>query len=83
MTHARNHRAIVFTHDLDFGSLLAQTNEAGPSVIQIRTPSPLIETIGPLVISTLQQCVAELAAGALLIIELERQRLRLLPLNIN
>jgi predicted nuclease of predicted toxin-antitoxin system len=28
---------LVFTHDLDFGAILASTNASGPSVIQVRT----------------------------------------------
>lgn len=34
---ARINNAIIFTHDLDFGSLLALTNAESPSVFQIRT----------------------------------------------
>jgi len=34
---ARDHNHIVFTHDLDFGEILAATNARGPSVIQVRT----------------------------------------------
>ena len=33
MAWARQHQQVVFTHDLDFGTLLALTRAAGPSVI--------------------------------------------------
>ena len=34
--YAREHGYVVFTHDLDFGTLLALTRAAGPSVLQVR-----------------------------------------------
>lgn len=37
MDWARGRGYIVFTHDLDFGSILASTGATGPSVIQVRT----------------------------------------------
>ena len=37
MAWAREHRHVVFTHDLDFGTLLALTRASGPSVVQVRT----------------------------------------------
>ena len=37
MAWARQERRVVFTHDLDFGTILALTQEAGPSVLQVRT----------------------------------------------
>lgn len=37
MLWARNRNCVVFTHDLDFEVLLSMTQEAGPSVIQVRT----------------------------------------------
>lgn len=37
MAWARQDRYVVFTHDLDFGALLAVTGVDGPSVVQIRT----------------------------------------------
>lgn len=36
MRHARDNRYVVFTHDLDFGTLLALTRALGPSVLQVR-----------------------------------------------
>ncbi len=36
MSWARSNGYVVFTHDLDFGSVLAATRAQGPSVIQVR-----------------------------------------------
>jgi predicted nuclease of predicted toxin-antitoxin system len=38
MGYARDHGYVVFTHDLDFGTLLALTRARGPSVVQVRGP---------------------------------------------
>lgn len=37
MEWAKDEGFIVFTHDLDFGALLASTHSKRPSVIQVRT----------------------------------------------
>src|SRR5947209_12773466 len=66
----------VFTHDLDFGTALALTRAQGPSVIQVRCQNPLPEAIGPLVLATLQRYDAELSAGALIVVEPARSRVR-------
>jgi hypothetical protein len=39
MQYGREHGYVVFTHDLDFGALLALTRARGPSVLQVRTQS--------------------------------------------
>ena len=36
MDRASANRHVVFTHDLDFGTALALTHAAGPSVLQVR-----------------------------------------------
>jgi predicted nuclease of predicted toxin-antitoxin system len=36
MRFAQDHDWVVFTHDLDFGALLAHTRAGKPSVFQIR-----------------------------------------------
>lgn len=41
MEWARTHQYVVFTHDLDFGMLLALTHADGPSVIQVRVQDVL------------------------------------------
>ena len=71
---------IVFTHDLDFGAMLALTHAAGPSVLQVRGQHILPEDIGPIVVAALRQHDTALAAGALVVVELRKSRVRVLPL---
>jgi predicted nuclease of predicted toxin-antitoxin system len=71
---------VVFTHDLDFGTMLALTHAAGPSVLQVRGQSVLAEDIGPVVVAALRQHEAALEAGALVVVELRKCRVRVLPL---
>src|SRR5262245_20029222 len=47
MDWARANGHLVFTHDLDFGTLLAVTKADGPSVIQVRTQDIMPATLGP------------------------------------
>ena len=42
---------VVFTHDLDFGTLLALTHAGGPSVIQVRGQDILPDHMGSLVVA--------------------------------
>jgi predicted nuclease of predicted toxin-antitoxin system len=71
---------VVFTHDLDFGTMLALTHAAGPSVLQVRGQHVLPEDAGPVVIAALRQHDAALATGALVVVEASRSRVRVLPL---
>lgn len=59
---------IVFTNDLDFGTLLAATQANSPSVIQVRTQDVLPTAIAELVISALCQFQTQLETGALITI---------------
>jgi len=80
MSFARAHEYIVFTHDLDFGHLLAATNARGPSVIQVRTQDPTPAAVGQLVLSALADLQKQLERGALVTIEPSSLRSRVLPL---
>ena len=71
---------VVFTHDLDFGTMLALTHATGPSVLQVRSQNVLPEDIGPLVLAALRQHDAALAAGALVVVDEKKSRVRVLPL---
>lgn len=81
MSYAKERGAIVLTADLDFGELLAVSGDTGPSVLTIRMGDLRPETIGDRVAQTLTLCEQELTAGALVVIDPERRRLRLLPLR--
>jgi len=80
MQFARDNDLVVVTHDLDFGDILAATGGAKPSVVQIRASDLAVERIGAQVIGALALCAEELAAGALVTIDVLRTRIRLLPL---
>lgn len=79
MAWAAQNGCVVFTHDLDFGTILALTHATGPSVLQVRGQNTLPEHLGPIVIAALQQHEAALAAGAIVVVEELRSRVRVLP----
>ena len=83
MAYAAEHGFVVFTNDLDFGHLLALTNAALPSVIQVRVGNLRPSEIGHRVLDALLQLREELVQGALVTIDPERVRVRVLPLNRN
>jgi predicted nuclease of predicted toxin-antitoxin system len=80
MAWALANQHVVFTHDLDFGTALALTHAAGPSVFQIRGQDVLPSRMGSLVIAALRQHESDLAAGALVVIDASKCRVRVLPL---
>lgn len=80
MEWARENNHIVFTHDLDFGTALALTKSEKPSVIQVRTQNVSIPYLSKMVISTIEQYADLLKKGALLVIDEDKKRIRILPL---
>jgi predicted nuclease of predicted toxin-antitoxin system len=79
MAWAAEHEFVVFTHDLDFGVLLALTSARAPSVVQVRTAAPVPEVVGRDVVRVLRLREDVLRAGALLTIEHAKARVRTLP----
>jgi predicted nuclease of predicted toxin-antitoxin system len=79
MAWALANQHVVFTHDLDFGTALALSHAAGPSVLQIRGQDVLPDHMGFVVIAALRQHESDLAAGALIVIDAKRFRVRVLP----
>ena len=65
MAWARQQSRVVFTHDLDFGTILALTRETGPSVIQVRTQDVTAAAIGAMVLDVLRRFQSQLEQGAL------------------
>jgi predicted nuclease of predicted toxin-antitoxin system len=80
MAYAREREWIVFTHDLDFGNILAVTHALGPSVIQVRTQDPVPEVVGELVLAAIHEHRVLLERGALVTIEPDKLRARVLPI---
>jgi predicted nuclease of predicted toxin-antitoxin system len=71
---------VVLTSDLDFGAILAATQERQPSVVQIRSDLLTPKAIGVAVLTAIQQAHQEILDGALLSIDAARSRVRILPL---
>jgi predicted nuclease of predicted toxin-antitoxin system len=80
MAWAREHQCVVYTHDLDFGALLALTHAGGPSVIQVRAQDVLPEHLADTVVGVVRRCQDVLDTGALVIVDEHQCRVRILPL---
>jgi len=80
MAFAADNGYVVFTHDLDFGMLLAAQKANGPSVIQVRSQDVLPSAIGEAVLRAIRAAQPHLEKGALVTVDAIRQRMRLLPL---
>jgi predicted nuclease of predicted toxin-antitoxin system len=81
MSWAKDNGFIVFTHDLDFGAILASTNADGPSVIQVRTQDVSPQHLSAIVLKTLKQYSQQLERGALIAVDEIKSRVRILPVN--
>jgi len=80
MEFARANGFVVFTHDLDFGTLLALTHAAGPSVIQIRAQDIMPSVLADRLVSILKQHQDALVSGALITVDEAKARVRVLPI---
>lgn len=81
MAYAADHDMIVFTHDLDFSAILASSGDNKPSVVQVRGDDISPETLSAILASALREAREDLDRGALLTIDTQRSRLRILPLR--
>lgn len=81
MEWAKSNGYIVFTHDLDFGSILAATQADAPSVIQVRVQDTFPDVLVNTVVAALKQFEPQLLAGALVTIDKNKSRVRILPIG--
>jgi predicted nuclease of predicted toxin-antitoxin system len=79
--YAQTNDYVIFTHDLNFGAILAATQTQSPSVLQVRTQNTFPEHLEPLVISALSHFQQQLVAGALITIDERTKRVRMLPIR--
>ena len=80
MEWARVNGCVLFTHDLDFGTLLATTRASGPSVIQVRTQDTMPRSLSVRLVQLLQLYETTLESGALITVDEIRSRVRILPI---
>jgi len=81
MEWAAANEHVVFTHDLDFGTLLAATHSHKPSVIQVRTEDVIPTRLDRTILAVLREHNASLKAGAIVVVDEWRSRVRILPLH--
>ena len=81
MQYGRDHGYVVFTHDFDYGALLALTRDRGPSVLQVRTHDVLPLASLDLVIKVLTAHTSLFEAFALVTLDERNLRVRVLPLR--
>ena len=79
MQWAIANRFAVFTHDLDFGTMLILSGADGPSVLQVRCLNVLSEAICTLVLSLLKTYGAVIEKGALVVADEESKMPHALP----
>jgi predicted nuclease of predicted toxin-antitoxin system len=84
MKWANERGFVVLTNDLDFGKLLAFSRATHPSIIQFRAQDIRPSALGKLALRALDEHRARLEGtqgeGALITVEAERFRTRILPL---
>jgi predicted nuclease of predicted toxin-antitoxin system len=81
MHWAAQREYIVLTADLDFAAILAATERRRPSVILVRSDILTPDRLGGAVLAAIQKTKEELVAGAIVSVDAERARLRVLPLE--
>ena len=80
MSYAKDNDYVVVTHDLDFSAILSVTHGQRPSIIQIRAQNLNITQIAEMITVAVLQNAADIEQGAILSIDANNSRLRLLPL---
>ena len=80
ISYAKNNDYIVLTHDLDFSTILSVTHGQKPSVVQIRVYAHNAEQLADMIFVAVMQHVDEIKQGAILSLDANKARLRVLPL---
>ncbi len=78
---ARDHGHLLFTHDLDFGAILAATRMNSPSVVQLRAQDITPEHAQGLLLDVLDRFAGSLSRGALISVDESSARVRMLPIS--
>lgn len=80
LSWAKRERRVVISADTDFGELLANSGDHTPSVLLLRRHDRRhAEAVAKLIIVNLDMISDDLDAGAIVVFDQERVRIRLLP----
>ncbi len=72
-------RRVLVAQDTDFGTLLATRRAAAPSVVLFRTRRRSAPVLSAMVLANLDQLAEDLTAGAIVVFDDARIRVRRLP----
>jgi predicted nuclease of predicted toxin-antitoxin system len=81
MDWARENGFSVFTHDLDFGTILAVTRAQKPSVVQVRTQDVMPQALGNRILQVLRDYEPFIEKGALVTVDEGKSRVHILPFS--
>ncbi len=81
ITKARAEERIVITHDLDFSRLIALSQQAAPSDIPLRMDNMQPDNVNRHLLEVISHFEMELSAGALVSVNEQGIRMRLLPVD--
>jgi predicted nuclease of predicted toxin-antitoxin system len=81
MTVAIADNRVLVTTDTDFGTILALTGAAGPSVLLLRGIGDSVNERVDAILGVLPRVEHELSEGAVVVIEPDRFRIRHLPID--
>lgn len=81
LAHAASKQRVLVTTDTDFGTILALSGAAGPSVILLRGVGDTVDERLEAILRALTAVERDLSAGAVAVIETVRVRLRRLPID--
>lgn len=81
MERARDEDRLLVTTDTDFGRILALAGADGPSVVLLRGVGDAVADRLAALLRVLPLVEGELTAGAIVVVEEERYRVRTLPID--
>lgn len=81
MTLAIEEDRVLITTDTDFGTILALSGAAGPSVLLLRGVGDSVDQRVDAITDVLPRIEHELSDGAVIVVEEDRYRVRFLPID--
>ena len=81
LAHAASQQRVLITTDTDFGMILALTGATGPSVLLLRGVGDTVDERVDAILHALPAVVDDLITGTVAVVEIDRVRLRRLPID--